>query len=71
MRAGLYAIGKRLRGEIKSVFKVELSQETLRPLLAELKRNQNSPSKAGQAEPTTAEGLPQSSQNAPEDQAVI
>jgi hypothetical protein len=68
--AGLYGIGKRLRGEIKSVFKVELSQETLRPLLAELKRNPNSPSGAGQAEPTTAEGLPQSRQSASEDQAV-
>ena len=70
VREGLYGIGKRLRGEIKSVFKVELSQETLRPLLAELKRNPNSPSGAGQAKPTTAEGLPQSSQNASEDQAV-
>jgi len=70
VREGLYAIGKRLRGEIKSVFKVELSQETLRPLLAELKRNPSSPSGAGPAEPTTAEGLPQSSQNAPEDQAL-
>jgi hypothetical protein len=70
VREGLYAIGQRLRGEIKSVFKVELSQETLRPLLAELKRNPSSPSGAGPAEPTTAEGLPQSSQNAPEDQAV-
>jgi len=68
VKEGLYAIGKRLRVEIKSVFKVELSQETLRPLLAELKRN--SASGAGQAEPTTAEGLPQSGQNAPEDQAV-
>ncbi len=70
VREGLYGVGKRLRGEIKSVFKVELSQETLRPLLAELKRNPNWASGAGQAEPTTAEGLPQSSQNAPEDQAV-
>lgn len=72
VRKGLYGIGKRLRGEIKSVFKVELSQETLRPLLAELKRKPNSASGsgAGQAEPTTAEGLPQFRQNAPEDQAV-
>ena len=70
VREGLYGIGKRLRGEIKSVFKVELSQETLRPLLAELKRKPSSASGAGPAEPTTAEGLPQSSQNAPEDQAV-
>lgn len=70
VREGLYGIGKRLRKEIKSVFKVELSQETLRPLLAELKRKPGSASGAGKAEPTTAEGLPQSSQNDPEDQAV-
>ncbi len=70
VREGLYGIGKRLRGEIKSVFKVELSQETLRPLLAELKGKPNSASGPGPAEPTTAEGLPQSSQNAPKDQAV-
>lgn len=70
VRQGLYGIGKRLRGEIKSVFKVELSQETLRPLLAELKRKPGPASGAGQAEGTTAEGLPQSNQNAPEDQAV-
>jgi hypothetical protein len=69
-REGLYAIGKRLRGEIKSVFKVELSQETLRPLLAELKRKPGSASGAGKAEATTAEDLPQSSQNAPENQPV-
>jgi hypothetical protein len=70
VKEGLYGIGQRLRREIKSVFKVELSQETLRPLLAELKRKPNSASGAGPAQPTTAEGLPQSSQNAPEDQAV-
>jgi hypothetical protein len=70
VKEGLYGIGKRLRGEIKAVFNVELSQETLRPLLAELKRKPNSASGAGPAKPTTAEGLPQSSQNAPEDQAV-
>jgi hypothetical protein len=70
VREGLYGIGKRLRGEIKAVFKVELSQETLRPLLAELKRKPNAASGAGPAQATTAEGLPQSSQNAPEDQAV-
>jgi hypothetical protein len=70
VREGLYGIGKRLRGEIKSVFKVELSQETLRPLLAELKRKPSAASGAEQAEPTTADGLPQSNQNAPEDQAV-
>lgn len=70
VREGLYGIGQRLRGEIKSVFKVELSQETLRPVLAELKRHSNSAAGAGQAEQTTAEGLPQSSQNGPEDQVV-
>ena len=69
-REGLYALGKRLRGEIKSVFKVELSQETLRPLLAELKRKPGSASGAGKAQATTAEDLPQSSQNAPENQPV-
>ena len=70
VREGLYAIGQRLRKEIKSVFKVKLSQETLRPLLAELKRQPGSSSGAGPAEGTTAEGLPQSHQNAPEDQPV-
>lgn len=70
VREGLYAIGKRLRAEIKAVFKVELSQETLRPLLAELKRKPGSASGAGKAEATTAEGVPASSQNVPEDQAV-
>src|SRR6266481_8753749 len=69
-REGLYGIGKRLRGEIKSVFNVELSQETLRPLLAELKGKPDSASGAGPAQPTTAEGLPQSGPNAPEVQAV-
>jgi len=70
VREGLYGIGKRLRGEIKSVFKVELSQETLRPLLAELKRKPSSASGAGPAEGTTAGDLPRSSPKAPEDQAV-
>ncbi len=51
-------------------FQRELSQETLRPLLAELKGNPRSPSGTGPAEPTTTEDLPQSSQNAPEDQAL-
>ncbi len=70
VRAGLYGIGKRLRGEIKSVFKVELSQETLRPLLAELKRKPSSASGAGPAEGTTAEDVPGSSPDVPEDQVV-
>lgn len=69
-KEGLYGIGQRLRREIKSVFKVELSQETLRPLMAELKRKSESTSEAGEAQETTAEDLPQSSQNPPENQAV-
>jgi hypothetical protein len=48
VREGLYGIGKRLRGEIKSVFKVALSQETLRPLMAQLKRK---PADAGAGVP--------------------
>jgi hypothetical protein len=68
-KEGFYGIGKRLRREIKSVFKVELSQETLRPLMAELKRKPDS-SGAGEAQATTAEDLPQSSPNPPENQAV-
>jgi hypothetical protein len=70
VKEGLYGIGKRLRREIKSVFRVELSQETLRPLLAELRRKSGSAPGAGKAGETTAEGLPQSNQNAPEDQPV-
>jgi len=70
VKGGLYGIGKRLRKEIKSVFKVELSQETLRPLLAELKREPDLGSEAGQAEPTIAEDLPPSSENPPEDEPV-
>ena len=70
VKGGLYAIGQRLRREIKAVFKVELSQETLRPLLAELKRKPGSASGAGEAQATTAEGVPSSSQNTPVDQAV-
>jgi len=69
VREGLYGIGKRLRGEIKSVFKVALSQETLRPLMAQLKRKP-ADAGAGRAEGTTAEDLPPSSPNAPADQAV-
>ena len=38
VRAGRYGIGKRLRQEIQRVFGVKLSQETLRPLLGELRR---------------------------------
>ena len=76
-----YGIGKRLREEIESVFAVKLSQETLRPLLGQLKREPvidthqgdqaatGAPNESG-AEPTTADGLPQSGQNAPENQGV-
>lgn len=65
LKEGLYAIGKRLRKEIKSVFGVKLSQETLRPLLAELKAQPSAPSQA-----TTAEDLPQPGQNVPDNQSV-
>jgi transposase len=37
VREGLYGIGKRLRQEIQRIFGVKLSQETLRPLLGELR----------------------------------
>ena len=70
VKEGLYGIGKRLRGEIKSVFKVELSQETLRPLMAELKRKPSSASEAGPAEATTAEDLPQPSPDVADNQSV-
>ena len=67
---GLYGIGKRLRQEIQSVFGVTLSQETLRPLMAELKREPEASASPRMIEATTAECLPQCSQKAPEDQAV-
>lgn len=70
MKAGRYRIGKRLRQEIQAVFGVGLSQETLRPLLGELKRERSSASPAETSAETTAEGLPPLSQNAPEAQAV-
>ena len=69
-RKGLYGIGKRLRREIQSVFGVQLSQETLRPLMGELKRAPGADASPRVAEPTTAEGLPQGSPNAPADQAL-
>lgn len=73
-KEGLYGIGKRVRQEIHRVFGVKLSQETLRPLLAELKRQQSSPPARGatavSAGQTTAGGLPQSSQKAPDNQGV-
>jgi len=53
-RDGTYGISRRLRQEIESVFKVKLSQETLRPLIGKLKHGE------GLAE-TTAEDLPRTS----------
>ena len=41
-KAGLYGVGKRLRQEIHRVFGVKLTQETLRPLLRELRREPSS-----------------------------
>lgn len=70
LKEGLYGIGKRLRKEIKSVFGVKLCQETLRPLLAELKAQARARSAPRKAQPTTAEDLPQPSQNVPDNQSV-
>ena len=55
---GLYGIGKRLRQEIQSVFGVKLSQETLRPLMGELKQAPRPAPRPGCCQPPTAEGLP-------------
>jgi transposase len=70
IKEGLYGIGQRLRKEIKSVFGVKLSQETLRPLLAELKAQARSGSAPEKPQPTTAEDLPEPSQNVPDHQPV-
>jgi hypothetical protein len=71
VRAGLYGIGKRLRQEIQRVFGVKLCQETLRPLLGELRRSQSSAVlPVGCAAQTIAEGLPQPSPSAPANQGV-
>lgn len=59
-RQGTYGISGRLCREIASVFKVQLSRETLRPLVGKLKRGEGLAS----CVPTTAEGLPQASQEA-------
>ena len=67
---GLYGIGQRLRQEIQSVFGAKPSQETLRPLLGELKREQASRAAPKIVEPTTAEGLPPGSPTIAENQAV-
>lgn len=78
VKDGLYGIGKRLRQEIQRVFKVTISQETLRPLLGELKRQWAgaaraeagaTPAEAG-AKETTAGGLPQSNQKGVDNQGV-
>ena len=67
----LYGVGKRLRREIQKVFGVKLSQETLRPLFGELRRQASSASQPmGGAEQTAAGGLPQSSPKAPDNQGV-
>jgi hypothetical protein len=67
---GLYGIGKRLRQEIQSVFGVKLSQETLRPLMGELKGELGWSASPRMLQPTTAEGLPQGSQNVTEHQGL-
>jgi hypothetical protein len=59
VKEGLYGVAKRLRHEIEKVFGVKLSQETLRPLFGELKRQSSSAAQpVGGAEQTTAGGLP-------------
>ena len=70
IKDGLYGIGKRLRQEIQSVFGVKLSQETLRPLMGELKRQPGSSVSPEMPQPTTEGDLPQDSQSVPENQAV-
>jgi len=62
-RSGTYGIGQRLRREIESVFNVKLCQETLRPLMGELKGGPGGGGAETSAPPreTTADGLPESS----------
>ena len=73
-RSRTYGIGKRLREEIESIFAVKLCQETLRPLVGQLKRQavigtqSNGQEASGapeesEAEPTTADDLPESAQS--------
>ena len=81
-RSGTYGIGKRLRQEIESIFAVKLCQETLRPLVGQLKRQaalgtqSNGQEASGMPEEseavptTTADDLPQSVQSLPENQRV-
>ena len=71
VKDGRYGIGKRLRQEIRRVFNLTLSQETLRPLLGELRRQEASAASAGaDAGEAIAESLPQSSQPCPDNQGV-
>jgi len=70
VREGRYGIGKRLRQEIQRIFGVKLSQETLRPLLRELKQRPSSATPPESSGQTTAEGLPQLDQNTSEDQGL-
>jgi hypothetical protein len=70
VRQGLYGIGKRLRQEIQSVFGVKLSQETLRPLMGQLKRESAASLTLRPLDTTTAEDLPPDSQKAYEDQVL-
>lgn len=65
-RSGTYGISGRLLAEIESVFQVKLSRETLRPLVGKLKRGEGLNGTA----PITAEGLPQTSQQAAEGQLL-
>jgi Transposase protein len=68
---GLYGIGKRLREEIQRIFKVKLSQETLRPLMGELRRQRASAAGAGGGTPEAiARALPQCSQEAADNQEL-
>jgi hypothetical protein len=71
VRDSSYGIGKRLRGEIQRIFGVKLSQETLRPLLGELRRKPScsgTPTESCGA--TAAEDFPQSGRTASEDQPL-
>ena len=81
-RSGTYGIGRKLREEIESVFEVKLSQETLRPLVRQLKRQpvegtQRAREQAAGAskEPgvvsTTADGLHQSGHHGLENQRLV
>jgi hypothetical protein len=67
--SGHYGMGKGLRQEIERVFGIRLSQETLRPLLGELRR-EAAPTALAEGSETIAEGLPQSDQPCADDQPV-